>query len=119
MDLTADELNILGNEIVFIADGLFVIASTTESSSKKAQTEKEKQSLSDCASTFNIIAAWLTLLGDYILLKAAEKEIEEKIQTGESPSELSQLNITTAKAQVIIDAVEVDLAERAAIVPHS
>lgn len=114
MSSEADKLNIMGSEIVFFADGLFVLAATTEAKANNIEDEENKKLLSNLADTFNIIGAWTQLFGDYILFKAAELEIEESLKSNQPfDIEAGRLNIMVSEAQVILDVLEVQLAERA------
>lgn len=114
MSSEAGKLNIIGNEIGFLADGLLVLAATTEAEANEIEDEENKKLLSNLADTFNIIGAWVRLFGDYILLKAAELEIEENLKSNQPfDIETSRFNVFVAEAQVIVDVLTVQLAERA------
>lgn len=110
----ADKLNILGNNIVLFGDAIAVLAATTEAKSKEIQDKESQELAEELADFLNITASWAELLGDYILFKAAELEFEENMKSNE-PFDVqgSKLNILVSEAQVIIDIMEVQLAERA------
>jgi hypothetical protein len=111
----ADKLNIIGNELDLLAEGLFVLAARTQAEVKLIQDKESQELVSSLANTFNIAGAWLQLLGDYILFKAAELQFEENLKANE-PFDIQsgKLNVLVSEAQVIIDILEVQLAEKQA-----
>lgn len=111
----ADELNILGNKTVLIADAILVLAATTEAEAKNIEDSESQKLASQLADSLNITGAWIELLGDYILLQAAESEFEENIKSGEPFNiRAGKINIAALQAQVIIDFIQAQLAEEEA-----
>jgi hypothetical protein len=110
-----ENLNIIGNKLVFFANGLFALAANIEARAEEIQDEESKKTAADLAVTFNIVGAWIQLLGDYILFKAAQLDFIDKVESNELFDEQAdRLQLTVTEAQVVLDVLAVQLAERAA-----
>jgi hypothetical protein len=108
-------LNIIGNHLVFFANGLFALAANTVVRAEEIQDEESKKVVADLAITFNIVGAWIQLFGDYILFKAAQLDFNDKVESNELFDEQGgRLQLTVTEAQVVLDVLAVQLAERAA-----
>lgn len=81
----------------------------------EAQTEEAKKTAELLSTTLNIVGAWAQRFGDYILFQAAQLDFENNMNSGETfDDKAGRLEILVAGAQVVLDVVEVQLAERAA-----
>ena len=110
-----ENLNVIGNHLVFFADGLFVLAANTEARAEEVQDEESKKAAADFAITLNILGTWAQLFGDYILFKAAQIDFNDKMDSKELFDEQAdRLELMVTEAQVVLDVLEVQLAERAA-----
>ena len=110
-----ENLNLIGTWLAFLADGLFVLVATTEARAEETQDEECKKAAAYLVSTFNIIGAWAQLIGDYLLLKAVQMEFDENLKSNKPFDEQAgRLDILVSGSQVVIDVLEVQLAERGA-----
>lgn len=109
-----ENLNVIGTHLVFFANGLFALAANTEARAEEVQDEENKKAVVDLAITLNIVGAWTQLFGDYILFKAAQLDFNDKVQSNELFDEQAdRLQLTVTEAQVVLDVLAVQLAERA------
>lgn len=106
---------ILGTRLVFFADGLFALSATVSARAEESQDEDAKKACEYLAVTFNVIGAWVQLLGDYLLFQVVQKELEDNLNSAEPFDEQAgRLEVLVAGSQVALDILEVQLAERAA-----
>jgi hypothetical protein len=109
------KLTVLGNYLVFFADGLFVLAAKTEARAEEIQDEECKKAAEYLAITLNLVGSWTQLFGDYLLFKAAQADFENNKNSGEPFDEYAgNLEVLVAGSQVALDVLSVQLAERAA-----
>lgn len=110
-----ENLAVIGTRLVFFATGLFALAATVDSRMEEAKDEESKKTGELLSTTLNIVGAWTQLFGDYILFKAAQLDFENNMNSGESFDDRSaRLEVLAAGSQVVVDVLEVQLAERAA-----
>jgi hypothetical protein len=110
-----ENLNVIGTHLVFFANGLFALAANTEAQAEEIQDEESKKAAADLAITFNIVGAWIQLFGDYILFKAAQLDFSDKMGSDELFDEQGdRFELMVTEAQVVLDVLAVQLAERAA-----
>jgi hypothetical protein len=112
-----ENLAVIGTRLVFFADGLFALAATIDGRLDEAKDEESKKTSELLSTTLNIVGAWAQLFGDYILFKAAQLDFENNMNSGESfDDKAGRLEVFVAGSQVALDVLEVQLAERAAVV---
>jgi hypothetical protein len=108
-----NKLSVIGNNLVFIANALFALAANIVAKAEDIEDLSSKEAAESLASTFNIAGAWIQLLGDYIISKAVELQFQESLESGEPfDEELLRLTILATQAQVVLDVLFVQIAEK-------
>jgi hypothetical protein len=109
-----NKLSVIGNNLVFVANALFALAANIVAKAEDIENSNSKEAAENLASTLVVTGAWIQLLGDYIISKAAQLQFQESLESGEPFDEqLLRLTLLAAQAQVVLDVLFVQIAEKA------
>lgn len=103
--MNLEQLNILGNDIVFLGSGFLAEAAVKEAKTKNIEDTELQEELEATATKFNIWGNWLTLIGDFLLAIAASLVVQDSSNAGQE----DESGGSTSDAVVKSEALELDL----------